>query len=92
MSPSTISDKNVRSPLLIVGHAMRPYFRASLSPRMIDDAHLERDIIRYGDGNASPGDLCQTTAQKKTSRNDIWPLDEVAIVIRGRKYRLSICR
>ncbi|MFJ6326908.1 MULTISPECIES: IS6 family transposase [unclassified Rhizobium] len=93
MSPSIVSYKNHRFPPQVIAHAVWLYFRFPLSLRLVEEMLLERGIVvsyetirrwacKFGAAYA------RQLRRKKPSRKDIWHLDEVAISIGGRKYRL----
>jgi putative transposase len=93
MNPSIVSYKNHRFPPQIIAHGVWFYFRFPLSLRLVEEMLLERGIIvsyetirrwsrKFGAAYA------KQLRRKKSSRKDIWHLDEVVISIGGRKHWL----
>ncbi len=87
----TVSYKNHRFPLQIIAHAVWPYLRF---PQPVADrgnaaGARHRRIVRndpaMGPRKFRPG-YAKQLRRRKTSRQDIWHLDEVMISIAGRKH------
>lgn len=93
MKTVSASYKRHRFPSEIIAHAVWLYYRFPLSLRMIEEMLLERGISvsyetirRWGRkfGSAYARDL----RRKQPSRSDVWFLDEMRIVIAGKKHWL----
>nr|WP_244662124.1 IS6 family transposase [Mesorhizobium huakuii] len=81
---------NHRFPTEIIAHAVWLYYRFPLSLGHVEEMLLERGIVvsyetirrwgrRYGP------DYARRIRRKPPSKDDIWPLDEVAVSINGRR-------
>lgn len=93
MSTSPVSYKRHHFPAQIIAHAVWLYFRFPLSLRRVEELLLERGIavshetIRLWGKKFGP-DYARRLRRKKPSSNDVWHLDEVVIIISGRKHRV----
>lgn len=93
MNTSPVSYKRHRFPPQIIAHAVWLYFRFPLSLRLVEELLLERGIavsyetIRRWGKKFGP-DYARRLRRKKPSGNDVWHLDEVVIIIAGRKHWL----
>lgn len=93
MKKSAISYKRQRFPPEIIAHAVWLYFRFPLSLRLIEEMLLERGIavsyetIRRWSQKFGP-DYARRLLRKRPTPSDVWHLDEVMIVIGGRKHWL----
>ncbi|MBB4571288.1 IS6 family transposase [Rhizobium leucaenae] len=93
MSTSPVSYKRHRFPPQIIAHSVWLYFRFPLSLRLVEELLLERGIavsyetIRRWGEKFGP-DYARRVRRKKPSGNDVWHLDEVVIIIAGRKHWL----
>jgi putative transposase len=93
MNTSHISYKRHRFPAQIIAHAVWLYYRFPLSLRHVEEMLLERGIAvsyetirRWGKKFGSR--YARSLRRKQPSRDDIWYLDEVAIMIAGEKHWL----
>lgn len=93
MSLPPISYKRHRFPPAIIAHAVWLYFRFPLSLRLVEEMLLERGIVvsyetvrrwalKFG------RDYARRLRRKRPSRRDIWHLDEVVVIIAGKKHWL----
>jgi putative transposase len=93
MTLPAISYKRHRFPPQIIAHAVWLYFRFPLSLRLVEELLFERGIlvsyetVRRWARKFGPDYACRLK-RKRPSRNDIWPLDEVAVTIAGQKHWL----
>jgi len=93
MNNSPVSYKRHRFPPQIIAHTVWLYFRFPLSLRLVEELLLERGIavsyetIRRWGKKFGP-DYARRLRRKKPSGNDVWYLDEVVIIIAGRKHWL----
>ncbi|ESW62845.1 transposase [Mesorhizobium sp. LSJC280B00] len=90
---SQISYKRHRFPTEIIAHAVWLYYRFPLSLRRVEEMLLERGIVVSYEpirrwGKKFGLDYARRLRRKQPSRNDIWHLDEVAIMIAGKKHWL----
>jgi putative transposase len=93
MSATAISYKNHRFPPQIIARAVWLYFRFPLSLRLVEEMLLERGIVVSYEtirrwGRKFGPSYARQMRRKKSSRRDIWHLDEVVISIGGRKHWL----
>lgn len=88
-----VSYKRHRFPPEIIAHAVWVYFRFPLSLRLVEEMLLERGIVvsyetvrrwalKFGPNYA------RRLRRKTPSPRDIWHLDEVVVMIAGRKHWL----
>jgi len=88
-----VSYKRHRFPSELIAHAVWLYFRFPLSFRLVEEMLLERGIVvsyetirrwslKFGAAYA------RSLRRKATRPDDIWHLDEVRIVIRGKPHWL----
>lgn len=88
-----ISYKRHRFPLEVIRHAVWLYARFSLSYRDIEDLLAERGLdISYETARRwflkfGPG-ISRNLRSKRPTPSDYWHLDEMAIMIRGKRYWL----
>ena len=86
-----VSYKHHRFPPEIIAHAVWLYFRLPLSLRLVEEMLLERGIVvsyetvrrwalKFGPAYA------RRLRRKTPSRRDIWHLDEVVVMISGKKH------
>ncbi|WP_440412364.1 IS6 family transposase [Neorhizobium petrolearium] len=93
MRKSPVSYKRHRFPPAVIAHAVRLYFRFPLSLRLVEEMLLERgtivsyETIRCWAKKFGP-DYAARSRRKPPSLNDIWHLDEVVVMIGGRKHWL----
>ena len=80
-------------PPQIIAHAVWLYFRFPLSLRLVEEMLLERGIVvsyetirRWG-RKFGPQYACRLR-RKRPSRNDVWHLDEVVVMIAGKRHWL----
>ncbi|NIE81809.1 IS6 family transposase [Asaia sp. As-1742] len=88
-----VSYKRHRFPSELIAHAVWLYFRFPLSFRLVEEMLLERGIVvsyetirrwslKFGAAYA------RSLRRKKAQSGDLWHLDEVRIVIRGKPHWL----
>ncbi|PVE21265.1 IS6 family transposase [Microvirga sp. KLBC 81] len=88
-----ISYKRHRFPPQIIAHAVWLYFRFPLSLRLVEEMLLERGIVvsyetvRRWALKFGP-DYARRLKRKTPSRHDTWHLDEVVVMIAGKKHWL----
>jgi putative transposase len=88
-----VSYKRHRFPPEIIAHAVWLYFRFPLSLRLVEELLLERGIVvtyetvRRWALKFGP-DYARRLKRKAPSRQDIWHLEEVVIIIAGQKHWL----
>lgn len=93
MSKCPVSYKRHRFPSAVIAHAVWMYFRFPLSLRLVEEMLLERGIIvsyetircwakKFG------SDYAARLRRKPPSPNDIWHMDEIVVMIAGRKHWL----
>jgi putative transposase len=88
-----VSYKRHRFPPAVIAHAVWLYVRFPLSLRLVEEMLLERGVvvsyetIRCWAKKFGP-DYGGRLRRKPASANDVWHLDEVVIMIGGRRYRL----
>lgn len=93
MRASCVSYKRHRFPSELIAHAVWLYFRFPLSFRLVEEMLLERGIVvsyetirrwslKFGAA------YVRSLRRKKARPGDIWHLDEVRIVIRGKPHWL----
>jgi len=93
MSKSPGSYKRHRFPPAVIAHAVWLYFRFPLSLRLVQEMLLARGIIvsyetiRCWAKKFGP-DYAAHLRRKPPSPNDIWYLDEVVVIVGGRKHWL----
>lgn len=93
MNTSPVSYKRRRFPPQIISHTVWLYFRFPLSLRLVEELLLERgtavsyETIRRWGKKFGP-DYARRLRRNKPSGNDVWHLDEVVIIIAGRKHWL----
>lgn len=93
MNTPTVSYKRHRFPPQIIANAVWLSFRFPLSLCLVEEMLLERGIvvsyetIRRWRKKLGP-DYARRLRRKFPSRDDIWHLDEVVIIIAGKKYWL----
>ncbi|KGE00262.1 IS6 family transposase [Rhizobium sp. YS-1r] len=93
MSKSPVSYKRHRFPRAVTAHAVWLYFRFPLSLRLVEEMLLERGImvsyetIRCWAKKFGP-DYAARLRRKPPNPDDIWHLDEVVVMIGGRKHWL----
>jgi len=93
MSTSPISYKRHRFPPQIIAHAVWLYYRFPPSLRHVEEMLLERGVavsyetIRRWGKKFGP-DYARRLRRKQPSGDDIWYLDEMAIMIAGEKHWL----
>jgi putative transposase len=89
----SVSYKRYRFPPEIIAHAVWLYFRFPLSLRLVEEMLLERGILvsyetvrrwvlKFGPSYA------RRLRRKTPNRHDIWHLDEVVVMIAGRRHWL----
>src|SRR3712207_5967203 len=89
----SVSYKRHRFPPEIIAHAVWLYFRFPLSLRLVEELLLERGIvvsyetIRRWAATFGPA-LARGVRRRAPRPGDIWHLDEVRLVIRGRVHWL----
>jgi len=93
MSTSAVSYKRHRFPAEIIAHAVWLYYRFPLSLRHVEEMLLERGIVVSYEtirrwGRKFGHDYARRLRRKQPGPNDIWYLDEVAIMIAGKKHWL----
>lgn len=93
MRASSVSDKRHRFPRELIAHAVWLYFRFPLSFRLVEEMLLERGIVvsyemirRWGLKFGAA--YSRSLRRKKARPGDLWHLDEVRIVIRGKPHWL----
>lgn len=88
-----VNYKRHRFPPETIAHALWLYFRFPLSLRLVEEMLLERGILvsyetvrrwalKFGPAYA------RGLERKRSSRRDVWHLDEVVITIAGQKHWL----
>lgn len=93
MSKSPVSYKRHRFPPAVIAHTVWLYFRFPLSLRLVEEMLLERSIIvsyetircwakKFG------RDYAARLRRKAPNPKDVWHLDEVVVMICGRKHWL----
>lgn len=93
MSALPVSYKRHRFPRELIAHAVWLYFRFPLSFRLIEEMFLERGIVvsyetirhwslKFGAAFA------RRLRRRRAAPGDVWHLDEVRIVIRGKVHWL----
>ncbi|EAV41001.1 transposase [Stappia aggregata IAM 12614] len=93
MKTVSVSYKRHRFPPQIIAHAVWLYYRFPLSLRMVEEMLLERGItvsyetIRRWGRKFGPV-YARRLRRKQPSRSDVWFLDEMRIVITGKKHWL----
>ncbi|MER9255907.1 IS6 family transposase [Mesorhizobium sp. M0598] len=93
MNTPAVSYKRHRFPPQIIAHAVWLYFRFPLSLRLVEELLLELGIvvsyetIRRWAKKFGP-DYARRLRRKQARRDDIWHLDEVLVIIAGRKHWL----
>jgi putative transposase len=93
MNTSPVSYKRHRFPAEIIAHAVWLYYRFPLSLRLVEEMLLERGIavsyetIRRWGRKFGP-DYARRLRRKTPLRSDIWHLDEVMVLIAGKKHWL----
>jgi putative transposase len=93
MSSSPVSYKRHRFPPQIIAHAVWLYFRFPLSLRLVEEMLLERGIVVSYEtirrwGRKFGPQYARRLRRKRPSRNDVWHLDEVVVMIAGKKHWL----
>src|SRR5688572_1068393 len=93
MNTPAISYKRHRFPLQLIAHAIWLYFRVPLSLRLVEELLLERGIVVSYEtirrwANKYGPDYARRLPRKQARRDDIWHLDEVVVIIAGRKHWL----
>ena len=93
MSSSPVSYKRHRFPPQIIAHAVWLYFRFPLSLRLVEEMLLERGIVVSYEtirrwGRKFGPQYARRLRRKRPSRNDGWHLDEVVVMIAGKKHWL----
>jgi putative transposase len=89
----SVSYKRHRLPPEIIAHAVWLYFRFPLSLRLVEEMLLKRGIlvsyetVRRWALKFGP-DYARRLKRKKSSRRDVWHLDEVVVTIAGQKHWL----
>ncbi len=93
MQKQLISYKRHRFPPQIIAHAVWSYVRFNLSLREVEEMLLERGIdvsyetIRRWGRKFGP-QIARNLRRRQRRPGDIWHLDEVVVVISGRKFWL----
>lgn len=93
MNTSPVSYKHHRFPSQIIAHALWLYLRFPLSLRLVEEMLLERGVVVSYEtirrwGKKFGPDYARRLRRKQPSRDDIWHLDEVLIIIAGEKHWL----
>ena len=93
MSSSPVSYKRHRFPPQIIAHAVWLYFRFPLSLRLVEEMLLERGIVVSYEtirrwGRKFGPQYARRLRRKRPSRNDVWHLDELVVMIAGKKHWL----
>jgi len=93
MRASRVSYKRHRFPNELIAHAVWLYFRFPLSFRLVEEMLLERGIVVSYETirrwSLKFGTAYARSLRRKAARpDDIWHLDEVRIVIRGKPHWL----
>ena len=92
-TPAAPDYKGHRYPPEIIAHAVWLYFRFPLSLRLVEEMVLERgilvsyEIVRRRALKFGP-DYARRLRRKRPNCRDIWHLDEVAVIIAGKKHWL----
>lgn len=93
MNDAPISYKRHRFPAEIIAHAVWLYYRFPLSLRLVEEMLLERGIVVSYEtirrwGKKFGPEYVRRLRRKRPSPNDVWHLDEVLIIIAGKKHWL----
>ena len=93
MSSSPVSYKRHRFPPQLIAHAVWLYFRFPLSLRLVEEMLLERGIVVSYEtirrwGRKFGPQYARRLRRKRPSRNDVWHLDELVVMIAGKKHWL----
>ena len=93
MSSSPVSYKRHRFPPPLIAHAVWLYFRFPLSLRLVEEMLLERGIVVSYEtirrwGRKFGPQYARRLRRKRPSRNDVWHLDELVVMIAGKKHWL----
>ncbi len=86
--------KGYRIPKVVIGYAVRLYFRYKLSLRDVSELLIERGVcvtyesIRLWVKNLGPGYAQAIRKKRRTSFTDKWHIDEVRVKIKGEVFWL----
>lgn len=90
---TVLNYKGYRFPPEMISHAVRLYFRCSLSFRDVEELMAQRGIVVTSEtvrqwclkfGQTSANEL----RRRRPRRSDKWHMDEVVLTIRGKKHSL----